>query len=677
MTRKPGDLPDAVVLHAGGVYRVNGGKGPSRDDALCNVTRRETIVTKFRSTAFICAVLFPAAAWAQDNDAIVVTANRTPTPVSKVGLSVSVIDAADIERLQTPAIAELLRTVPGIAITRNGGVGTFSSTFIRGASADHTVALIDGVKINDPSSTAGGFDFGRLMAGNLERIEVVRGPQSVLWGSQAIGGVVNMITRKPTEQPSGSLNGEYGYRDTVDLVGNAGASFGPLALSGGALYYRTDGISAASEERGGSERDGVEQYGANLNATATVTDTLSLDLRGWYSRSETDLDGFPAPAFVFADTDEWSRTREAIGYAGLNWTGLDGRWRNRIAWSIMTVHRDNYNPDAAAEHQYDAFGRNHRAEFQSIFDIAEGWNLVAGAEREWARFSIASDFGFGASTNEGRSRLTSFYGQLMATPLAGLTATVGLRHDDHDRFGGHTTFAANAAYTPNDGATVVRASYGEGFKAPSLYQLFSEYGNTALDPETAKSWDVGIVQNALDGAAQIGVTWFRRKSRNLIDFVTCTDAGDPSPLCDFAFDGYYDNVSRALARGIEAEIRLRPVEALSVAFNYSYVKSQDEATDRDLARRPRQKVYASIDYRWPFGLSTGASVTHVGASYNSNFDTIRNADYVLTDIRASYPLSGKVELYGRVENLFDADYETVYGYGSPGRAAYAGIRLKL
>ncbi|MGE4409147.1 MAG: TonB-dependent receptor plug domain-containing protein [Sphingobium sp.] len=634
-------------------------------------------MTRFHAAAMLCAVSIPAAAWAQDSDDIIVTANRTATPISKVGLSVSVIDADDIARLQTPSVSELLRMVPGMAITRNGGMGTFSSVLVRGASSEHTVALIDGVKINDPSSPAGGFDFGRLMSGNLERIEVVRGPQSVLWGSQAIGGVVNIITRQPAERPSGNVQAEYGYRDTVDLVGNGAATLGPVALSAGASYARTDGISAFSEQRGGRERDGTEQYGANVNARTTITDNLSLDLRGWYSHSDTDLDGFPPPTYAFGDTRGRNRTREAIGYAGVNWNGLDGRWRNRMAYSITSVRRDDYDPDALVEHQNDAFGRNQRAEFQSTFDIMSGWTLVTGAEREWSTFTIASDYGYGATTIGGKNRITSFYGQLMASPFAGLTTTVGLRHDDHSRFGGHMSFAANAAYTPNDGATILRASYGEGFKAPSLYQLFSEYGNGALKPETAKNWDVGIVQKALDDAVQVGVTWFRRKTRNLIDYVSCAGAGDPSPLCDYAFDGYYDNVDRALAKGLEAEIRLKPVEALLVNFNYSYVKSQDLTTDRDLARRPRHKAYAAIDYRWPFGLSTGASITHVSASYDSASGANRNADYVLTDIRASYPVTDRVEVYGRIDNLFDQGYESVYGYGSLGRAAYAGIRFRL
>lgn len=636
---------------------------------------------KVATSLLVISALATQYAHAESDDAVIVTANRTPTPESRVGLSVSVIDAGDIARLQTASVVELLRSVPGIASSRNGGAGTISSVFVRGASSDHTVALIDGVKINDPSSTAGGFDFGRLLTGNVARIEVVRGPQSVLWGSQAIGGVVNIITqRADSDRPSANFHGEYGYRNTVDLAGNGAVKLGPLALSAGATWLRTDGISAFSDARGGTERDGSEEYAANVSLNAAITGELSVDLRGWYSHNRTDLDGF-TPSFTFGDVPNYNKTREEIGYAGLNWNGLGGRWRNRIAWSVTDVTRNDFDPTAVQPHQVDSFGRNERIEAQSIFDIADGWTIVAGAERERSRFRQTNDFGFGVSTDRGRATLTSFYGQLTATPFTGLTMNAGIRHDHHNSFGNHTTVAVNGAYTPNDGGTVIRASYGEGFKAPSLYQLHGTYGNTALAPESAESWDVGIVQHALEGRAQIGVTWFRRKTTNLIDFVNCNGLNDPSPLCDFTmdpfFDGFYANVAKSLTRGAEIELKLRPVDPLQFDLSYSYQKPEDLSTGRDLARRPRHKVYASLDYRWPFRLNTGASISHFSASYDLPTGTRRNADYVLVDIRASYPITERIEAYGRIENLFDEIYETAFQYGQLGRAGYVGVRLKI
>jgi vitamin B12 transporter len=641
-----------------------------------NRHEKENPVTNWKYSSLIIA-LASVPAFADEGEQIVVTANRVETPVSKVGLSVSIITADDIARLQTPGVTELLRSAPGLTATRSGGLGTLSSVFVRGASSDHTVALIDGVKLNDPSSTAGGFDFGRLMTGNIERIEIVRGPQSVLWGSQAIGGVVNIITRQADEsKPTASFQGEYGYRDTVDLVGNTAVKIGVLSLSGGASYLHTDGISAYSEARGGTEKDGTKQYGANLNANVAFTDALSLDLRGWYSHSRTEIDGY-TPSFTFGDTSQYNRTREGIGYAGLNWSGIGGRWKNRIGYSITKVLRDDYDPTATPIHQGDSMGRNERLEVQSNFEIAQGYSIVAGAEREWSRFIQTNDYGFGASTDQGRARLTSFYGQLSASPFEGLTINGGARHDHHSDFGDHTTFAANAAYTPNAGNTVFRASYGEGFKAPSLYQLYSPYGNLGLKPETAKSWDVGVVQKGLDGRAQIGVTWFHRDTHNLINYVSCF--GSSSPLCTGSNFGFYDNVGRTVSEGIEAELKLRPVDGLLLDMSYTHVKPEDKATGLDLLRRPQDKAYASLDYSWSFGLTTGLSVTMVGDSADiDDFGSrVQNDGYAIADIRASYPIGKHAELYARIENLFDTTYETVYNYGQPGRAAYAGVRLKL
>jgi len=623
------------------------------------------------ATILSCAFVYTPAQAREDT--IIVTANRTATPVSQVGLSVTVISEAELKRMQSVSVTDALRSVPGLTSARNGGHGAVSSVFIRGAESSHTVTLIDGVKINDPSTPAGGFDFGRLLVGNIERIEVVRGSQSVLWGSQAIGGVVNLITHQPKGASEARLQGEYGYRNAVELVGNGMTQFGPVALSGGALYYRTDGISAYSEQRGGTERDGLEEYGANANIRITVSDTLSLDARGWYSRSDLDTDG----GFPLGDNSSYNRTREIVGYAGLNWSALDGRLSNRFAYMITDTDRRDYDPDATPQKQFDGLGRNERVEYQGNFQIAEAWSMVFGAEREWSRYRSSSDFGFGASAEKGKARLTSFYGQLNLLPVEGLSMAAGMRYDDHDRFGGHTTFAANAAYTPNNGNSVIRASYGEGFKAPSLYQLHSQYGNLALKPESAKSWDIGVVQKGLDGTVELGATWFYRKTRNLIDFVTCTGFGDPSPLCDFAFDGFYNNISSAKAQGIEVELKARPVEALTASFNYSYVRSRDRVANRDLPRRPRHKAYASVDYDWSFGLSAGVSISHVGDSLDSPFSTARNKDYVVSDIRASYAVTERIELYGRIENLFDSDYETVANYGTPGRAGYVGIRVGL
>jgi vitamin B12 transporter len=608
-------------------------------------------------------------------DEIIVTVTRTEQRVSQIGQAISVITADMLRERQSAVVSDLLATTPGITFSRNGGVGTSTSLRIRGAEADQTVVLIDGVKLNDPSSPGGGFNFGNLLAGNIARIEVLRGPNSVLWGSQAIGGVVNIVTSEPTGELSGNARAEYGWRDTGQIVGNVSGTAGPFSASVGAGWFRTDGISTFNEDRGGIERDGYENFGANAKLRIALGEAVSVDLRGWYSHGKVGIDGFPPPTFAFGDTREFSKTRELIGYAGLNFNLLDGRFRNRIAFAYTDTNRDNFDLDATPERTFDAVGRNERFEYQGTFDIAEGWQAIFGAETEKSRLRTASPSSFDPNPvpTRGSARLDSFYGQVVGSPVAGLTLTAGLRRDDHDVFGAATTFGASGAWTPNRGATLFRASYGEGFKAPTLFQLQSEYGNAALRPERAKSWDAGVEQHLLDGAIMAGATWFHRNTTDQIDFISCF--GSIDAICVGRPFGTYDNVQKTRAQGLELTIDLKPVEALSFQAQYTYTDAENRLTDTALPRRAKHVVSTSIDYRWPLGLKTGATLLHVGSSFDNASNSRKLEGYVLDSVRASYPLAEGIELYGRVENLFDAHYETTFRYGSPGRAAYGGVRL--
>lgn len=629
----------------------------------------------FKSILLTATMLSPAIALADKGDdaTIIVTANRGETPLSQVGQSVTIITADDIKRRQAVAVVDLLRTVPGVTFTRNGGIGTSTSVNIRGADSDQTVALIDGVKINDPSSPGSGFNFGNLLTGNISRIEVVRGSQSVLWGSQAIGGVINVITREPTEDLTFNANAEYGWRDTGQIVGNVSGKFGPVSASVGGGYLRSDSFSAFNEALGATERDGYKNYGANAKFNIALSDAISVDLRGWYSNGKVGIDGFAPPTFAFGDTKETAETKELVGYAGLNVAFFDGRFRNRIAYAYTDTTRENLDVSGATPVQtFDAKGKNERLEYQGNFEIATGYGLTFGAETEKSSFRTAS---FGGPVSRADSRINSFYGQLSATPLGGLTLTAGARHDDHDTFGGKTTFAANGVFSPNGGTTTLRGSYGEGFKTPSLFQLFSDFGNRTLRPESSKGWDAGITHRFLDGAIEVGATWFYRNTSNQIVFISC--ATPLTGICVNRRFGTYDNVAQARAKGLEFGLTLKPVEALTVQANYSWIDAENRANGLKLARRPSQSVNASIDYKWAFGLETGATVTHVDDSFDNASNTRRLDGYVLVDLRASYPITQGVSIYGRIENLFNEEYETIFRYGTPRRAAYAGVRLSF
>jgi len=637
-------------------------------------------------SAVSALALLPAPLLAQDaldrqggenpeDEEIVVTANRTARAKSQVGESVTVIGEEEIINRQPSEALDILRTVPGVTFSRNGGPGTVSGVSIRGAQADQTVVLIDGIKLNDPASPGAGFDFGTLLVGNISRIEVVRGSQSVLYGSQAIGGVVNLLTREPSEKIETFVRAEYGARDTAELVGNVSGRLGPVAASVGATYQRTDGISAFSEARGGTERDGFESLGFNGKLDIAITDILSLDLRAFYADAESEADGFAPPSFALGDTDELSRRQDFVGYAGINAAFLDGRFRNRLGFAYTNIDRQSIDLSSGTETEtFDANGENRRFEYQGVFDAADFASLVFGAEREESEFRTSS---FGGPASLADVWINSVYGQVNLTPLDGLSLTGGVRYDDHETFGSATTFAASGAYTPNGGDTVVRASYGEGFKAPSLFQLFSDFGNPRLDAERSESWDIGATHAFLDGRAEIGVTRFERDGTNEIVFVGCFQ--NPLPPCQGPNPpfGTYDNIARARADGWEFGLALRPVDGFDVAVNYSVINAFDEATGNRLPRRAEQTFSLVADYRMENGLGIGTTIFVAGDSFENAANTIRLDGYALADVRVSYGITESLEVFGRIENVTDEQYETVFLYGQPGRGVFGGVRYRM
>ncbi|MES2042516.1 MAG: TonB-dependent receptor [Pseudomonadota bacterium] len=628
-------------------------------------------MTIFRTALFTTAALFAAPAFAQtttsadDAGDIVIADQRiapdiivaagVPQYAREVGQAVTVIDRATIEQRQTVSIADLLATTPGVTVSRNGPLGGFTALRIRGAEGEQTLTIVDGVRVNDPSAPGGGFDFANLLAGSVDRVEILRGPNSVPWGSQALGGVVNIVTAAPGWGVQGRGSVEYGEHNSV--FANAAISGANDRFSGAltAGYLRTDGISVAAN---GTEPDGYRQYGATGRVGINITRDIGIDLRAYYAHSRVSLDGFPPPNYTLADDAEYSTTQELYGYAGVHANFLDDHFKNRVAFTIADINRDNFDSPASTAPSFLGRGRSQRYEYQGDFQVIDEVRLVAGAEHEDTRFFD------GAKTY--RAGVTSFYGEAIVNPIRQLTITGGIRHDQHKAYGGHTTFGADAALALDEGTTV-RASYGEGFKAPTLYQLYTPfYGFATLKPETARNYDVGVSQSFLGGKGNVGVTYFHRDTTNQIDF-------DLGPFA-------YRNIDRTRANGVEAELTLRPINELTFTANYSYIHAENLSVGfvgKDLARRPRQTVNVSLDYKLPFGLSLGGTISHVGDSFDNAANTVRLDGYVLAGVRAEMPLGEHFAVYGRVDNLFNERYQTVSGYGTLGRAAYGGVRVKL
>ncbi|WP_375196733.1 TonB-dependent receptor plug domain-containing protein [Sphingobium sp.] len=610
-----------------------------------------------KATISIAALLAAHPALAQADEEIIITAIGIEQPRDEVGQAVTVIDADTIQTRQSVSIADLLATTPGVRFNRADPVGGVTGISLRGAETTQTLVLIDGVKVNDPSGIGDAYDFGNLLTGNIRRIEVLRGSNSVVYGSQAIGGVVNILTGSPAEGFGGNASVDYGYADTLnakaDISGTAGIASGGV----GVAWFKTDGISAAAN---GAEKDGYENIATNAKLKLNFSDALSLDLRGYYIHADLDTDVFfGAPM----DTSDASKLDQYVGYAGLNLSLFDGRLTNRAAVTWFRNDRDYYFVRGTAP-DYGYSGTNLRFEYEGVYQPVDQAKLVFGYEHERPDYDFFYyDFFTGDKVvGKARANIDSVYALAVVKPIAGLSLTGGVRHDDHSQFGGATTFGANANYTPNGGATNFRASYGEGFKAPSLYQLYDSFsGNNALKPERSQSYDIGFDQSLDGNRVMLSLTAFLRDTRNQINF-------------DYA-TSIYGNLDRTRAKGVEAMLTLKPVDALTVTAAYSYVDARDRDTDARLPRRAANAVSVSADYVWPFRLSTGATLTMVGDSFNDATNAVRLDGYALLGVRASFPVMENLEIYGRIDNLADEEYATVYGYGTYGRSAFGGVRV--
>ncbi len=613
---------------------------------------------------------------------IVVVANRSAISLDKVGVSTTVLTLPQIRADQALVVSDILARQPGVSFDRNGGVGEPTSIFIRGAESDQTLVMIDGVRLDDPSSPGGGFDFANLLVGDIARIEVLRGPQSTLYGSQAIGGVVNIVTADPTRPLQGDAQIEGGSYDTLYGKAAVGGKDGAWTWQAAASTYATTGVSAFDQRLGGKEPDGYRNLGLTARLGYDFAPGVSLDLRGVYVQAHSKFDGFSTPTFSFGDDGEWGATRESIAYAGLTFGLFEDRLKNRIAAQYTLTQRDQYDPaDAPVTKTFDGRGIDARVEYQGTYAIAQGWTGVFGAESTRESITASSPaFDFpGTPPTKAHDTLNSGYGQIQAEPIRGLNLTAGVRYDDHSTFGGHAVGQASAAWSPNDGRTIVRASWGQGFKAPSVYELYSAYGNTGLKPEQANGWDLGAAQKFWSGRADLQLTYFNRTTTDLIEFSDCFSL--TAPQCASGRFGYYDNVEKAKAQGVELSGAIRPLHGLEVAANYTYLDDRNRSPGADfdklLARRPADTANLTVSYVWPVKLATAVAVRYAGKSYDDAGDTLLLKSYAVVDLRASYPLGHGLEAYGRVENLFNKAYETTYRYGALRRGYYGGLRVSF
>ena len=594
---------------------------------------------------------------------VVVTATRTPTRVSQLGSSVTVITSEEIEARQQMQVIYVLRSVPGLSVVQTGPRGGTVSIFMRGTENRHTLVLLDGVEFRDATQTGANADLRNLTTDSIERIEVVRGPQSVLYGSDAIGGVINIITKKGQKKPTGYVSLEAGSYSTQHGV--AGGSFGNdhVTTSFTVSGTETDGFSTAREEDGNNEDDGYENKSAGVKINATPGEILDLNFNLHLSTSEQDSDGFGYDIggnsktlidnLDTLDTDETTGRLEGIFHF------LEDRWRMAVAGSYASVERE---ADLQYGGEYDFKGEIRKFEIQNTFFVNDRNTLVAGVETETETYE----------DNALEKRVTNNAIYLQEQFAAGnFAAAVGIRYDEHDAFGGMTTWRVVPTYTISVTGTQIKGSVGTGFKAPSLYQLYGpdiDYGdwgyyvvgNENLEPEESLGYDIGIEQPLFNKQLVIAVSWFWNDIDNLIDYNDALNSV-----------GYY-NISGVQTQGIESSISWHPCDYFNMQLGYTY--TDIETSGEQLYRRPFHKGTADLNFYPIDNLQINLNAICVG----ERNDTSEELEaYTLVNLAASYQICKNVKVFGRIENLLDEEYEEAAGYGTADLSAYAGVKLSF
>lgn len=566
-----------------------------------------------------------------------------------VGSAATVISAERIESRQYAFVADALKEAPGVALARNSAFGGFASARLRGGSSGQTLVVIDGVIVNDPSAPQGGFNFANLDVADIEQIEVLRGPQSLIWGADAIGGVISIRTKKTGPNLSAYLEGgsKGAARGGASLFGARGGDHVRATISG----VRSDGVSRAAA---GSEEDAYRSLAASLSGGVEIDAAAALDLRARVSRSHAEIDGFAPPAFVFGDTEEIEDTTDYAISARLDHRA-GGAYRGALSLAFAGV--DRRNEDLGVE-TFAASGDRLSATYWGAARIDPSISVEAGARAERAAAEV--------SGVDDRATSGAVFALVEARPFRSLVLSAGARRDEFSNFDGATTSRVAGVLTLAErggGATRLRASWGEGFRAPTLFELnFDQFGvipNPDLRPERARGFDIGV-DHAFAPAAKVSATYFRQRVTDQIDF-------------DFSGAGYF-NIARVKSEGVEVEADFALTPRIEARLVYSLIDARNAVTGAPTPRTPRHSGAVTLSAAATPALRLSATLAFNGRE--ADFPT-PNDSFLRLDLRAAYAIDDAIELYGRVENATDATYEDVSGFGEPGASAFAGIRVRI
>lgn len=648
----------------------------------------------------LALLVLPGIARAQDSaqngpqelPPIVVSATTIPTPADEVASSVTVITADDLARNQQRTVADALATVPGLDVVQTGGPGGQTAIFIRGTNSNHVKVFIDGIDVGDPSTPNGAFEFAHLLAGDIARIEVLRGPQSGLYGSDAIGGVISITTKKGEGPPKMTGTVEGGSFGTINHATSLRGSQNNIDYAFSVLHFHSSAVPVTPAEllAPGEKRnnDSYDNWTYSAKLGADLSDNLRVNFTGHYIDARLrstgdDFVNFPVPS---PEALQDTRINHKLFTRGeVVWTLLDGRlknffgvnYTNQWAWNY-DPNPDSFTPFGTVAPPSKNIGQTVKYDWRSETKVLPGQTLVLGAEHQadslWTN-STATAAGVQTSTSAG-NRNSAGYAELQSEFGKHFFLVSNIRYDDNRSFGAHTTWRVAPAFIVPGTETKLKASYGTGFKAPTLTELFvnnpviGQIANPNLKPELSKGYDIGFEQPLFHHRFSFGVTYFHNQITNLIN-----------PQINPNLTFIYTNVGRAEMQGVETFASAVLDAQWRLRANYTRTLTRDDATGLGLLRRPANKASLSAIWTPTDQLTLSTTLLYVGSWIDVNRDTavfiprLNAPSFETVNLAANYRADDHVTLFARVDNLFDRHYQDPFGFDRPGLGVFAGMRV--
>ena len=587
-----------------------------------------------------------------DKSEIIVYGTRLPMRLSEAGTSVHVITADELQEKGNVFVLDALGDVAGVNVNQNGAFGGAGFARLRGATNNgQTLVLIDGVVVNDPTSPSNAFNFAYLDSSQIDVIEILKGGQATLWGSDAMAGVVSITTKRPEERLIESFI-EFGSFETLRAGASLAGAIGRVDGRFSVTYHETNGISKADAADGNSERDGLHSLTISAGTGLDVTDDLRLSGNLLFTSSKTDFDAFgPVDGEAIAENDQLVLSVRALYTASEN-------QQHDVQLGLSSIARDNYGADAYA---FGEDGERTSFRYQNTMTYSARLRSAAGVEYEHIKQEDKA-----ASQRYDTADITSLFGLLEWKPVEKLTLSFGGRYDDHSIFGDEITGRAALAYVLS-GATRLQASLSQGRKAPTLSEL-SDTQN--LKPEEARSFDVAIMHEVRDNFS-VQLTYFEQQTDQLIQYVysNCQGLWPNSYNC-------YVNIAEADVTGFELAADLDLSMDLSLSVTYSLIDGET-GSGETLGRIPEHEANITLSYQPETAFSGNLIVRYNDEELDRNGSSVKLADWWRVDMNMAYDIGMDKQFYARIENLFDESYQQVLGYGTPGLSVYAGFRLKI